>query len=167
MSIKIYQEDFDIKQKQLNENAFKMLHGDKIMTMLHTLNNKPHHIMQLNYEGVLELLKQTPCSRNMDDRLKKDFGMPSISTPRIIKMLEKKDFVDTLTNNALSSGSHNVKHHKKRNRHKKATHKRRKKATRKHHKKATKRRKKKATQRKKANKHHKKATHKRRRRSKH
>ena len=160
MPINVYRYDLkekydSRKQKPFSKDESEMLYDGKIMKILHALNNKSPQIIELNHEGLLELFQQGSCPENMHNRLIKDFGMSSISTPQIIQMLKKEDFVD----NALLSESHHVKH-KKKTRRKKATHKRHKKAH-KRHKKAHKRHKK-AT-----HKRHKKATHKRRRRGKH
>jgi len=148
MPIKVYQynlkEKYDSeKQNPFSKDESEMLYDGKIMKILHALNNKSPQIIELNHEGLLELLQQEPCTENIHNRLMKDFGMPSISTTRS-SMLKKKDFVDS----ALSSGSHHVKHKKgiRRKKHrKKATHKHRKKATHKHRKKATHKHRKKAS----------------------
>jgi hypothetical protein len=174
MPIKVYRynlkEKYDSrKQKPFSKDESEMLYDGKIMKILQALNNKSPQIIELNHEGLLELLQQGSCPENMHNRLMNDFDMPSISTPQIIQMLKKEDFVD----NALSSGSHHVKHKKKTRRKKahkrrKKAHKRHKKATHKRHKKAHKRHKKAHKRHKKAtHKRHKKATHKRRRRGKH
>ena len=180
MTIKVYRYDLEKnydsrKPNPFNKNEFEMLYDGNIARLLHNMNNNPQYI-ELNNEGILELLKKKPCAKTMDERLISDFDMfrNFVLTPRFSHFLNKNNVLKkhelisdstapmpTLQKQnplhiASSSGSHSKKKSTKRR------HKRGKKHG-KHHKKTTHRRHKRD---KKHGKHHKKTTHRRHKRGK-
>jgi hypothetical protein len=181
MTIKVYRYDLEKnydsrKSNPFNKNEFEMLYDGNVARLLHNINNNPQYI-ELDNEGILNLLKQKPCAKTMDERLVSDFDMfrNFILTPRFSHFLNKNNVLkkDELVSHSTEASTKETPIFKKPDSlhiasssgssHKKKSTKRHHKHGKKHHKKTTHRRHKRG---KKHGKHHKKTTHRRHKRGK-